>query len=73
MHLGKSLMPIHADILRQLSNHERPLLVDLDGTLIYTNILHESVLSLLRDKPYIIFFIPYLVVKWESTFKAKNL
>lgn len=45
----------------------RPLVVDLDGTLILTDVLHESALQLLRSKPAQVFFIPF----WLSIGKAK--
>lgn len=47
-----------------LSNH--PLVVDLDGTLIHTDMLHESALRVLRDNPFYLLFIPY----WLSQGKA---
>ena len=40
-----------------------PLCVDLDGTLIKTDILMESVLGLLRKNPLYIFLIPYWLAK----------
>ena len=36
-----------------------PLVVDLDGTLIRTDMLHESALRVLRDQPLAILLIPY--------------
>lgn len=38
----------------------RPLVVDLDGTLIMTDLLHESAVKILRDQP---FLLPGLVLK----------
>jgi 4-hydroxybenzoate polyprenyltransferase/phosphoserine phosphatase len=35
-----------------------PIVVDLDGTLIHTDMLHESVLAVLRDKPLYTLLIP---------------
>lgn len=49
-----------------------PLVVDLDGTLICTDMLHESVLRLMRDKPLGIFFIPFWLLKGKAVLK-KNL
>jgi 4-hydroxybenzoate polyprenyltransferase/phosphoserine phosphatase len=43
-----------------------PLVVDLDGTLIHTDMLHESALRALRDKPFHTLRIPY----WLSQGKA---
>ncbi len=48
------------------SKSDHPLIVDLDGTLIRTDMLHESSLRVLRDKPFHIFLIPY----WLSQGKA---
>ena len=43
-----------------------PLVVDLDGTLIRTDMLHESALRILRDRPFDTLRIPY----WLSHGKA---
>lgn len=43
-----------------------PLVVDLDGTLIYTDMLHESALRVLRDRPLTTLWIPL----WLSQGKA---
>ena len=43
-----------------------PLVVDLDGTLIRTDMLHEFTLRILRDKPLDLLLIPY----WLSQGKA---
>ena len=43
-----------------------PLVIDLDGTLIRTDILHEFTLRTLRDKPFDMLLIPY----WLSQGKA---
>src|SRR5438270_7880836 len=36
-----------------------PLCVDLDGTLIATNLLLEAVLSALRRNPFVVFLLPF--------------
>jgi hypothetical protein len=36
-----------------------PLVVDLDGTLIHTDTLHELMVSLVRFKPWLLLFIPF--------------
>ena len=46
-----------------------PLVVDLDGTLIHTDMLHESVLRLLRDKPWYVFCIPFWLFKGKAALK----
>lgn len=45
------------------SINNRPLVVDLDGTLIYTDMLHESALIILRDKPHHLLAIPYWLMR----------
>ncbi len=47
-------------------NSSRPLVVDLDGTLIHTDMLHESTLRVLRDNPLLLLCTPY----WLSQGKA---
>ena len=46
-----------------------PLVVDLDGTLILTDMLHESALSVLRDKPGKILRIPIWLIKGKAELK----
>lgn len=46
-----------------------PLLVDLDGTLIRTDMLHESALRVLRDNPLQTFRIPYLLSRGKAALK----
>jgi len=53
------------DIERRILNLH-PLVIDLDGTLIHTDMLHESALKVMRDRPFDILRIPY----WLSTGKA---
>ena len=49
-----------------------PLIVDLDGTLIRTDMLHESALRALRDQPLAIFMIPYWLWLGKAVLK-RNL
>ena len=53
------------------SNNGCPLVVDLDGTLIYTDILHESVLSLLRDNPVNVLILPFWLLGGKAALKSK--
>jgi len=48
-----------------------PLVVDLDGTLIYTDTLHESAISLLREKPFHTLLIPGWLMGGKAALKAK--
>ena len=48
---------------------EQPLVVDLDGTLIHTDMLHESALRVLKDHPFEILCIPFLLAKGKAYLK----
>ncbi len=48
---------------------EKPLVVDLDGTLILTDMLHESVLRVLKDRPFDTLRIPFLLLKGKAYLK----
>jgi 4-hydroxybenzoate polyprenyltransferase/phosphoserine phosphatase len=46
-----------------------PLVVDLDGTLIRTDMLHESALRVLRDSPFETLLIPYWLSRGKAVLK----
>lgn len=46
-----------------------PLVVDLDGTLIHTDMLHESALRILRDSPLDTLRIPFWLSKGKAVLK----
>jgi 4-hydroxybenzoate polyprenyltransferase/phosphoserine phosphatase len=46
-----------------------PLVVDLDGTLVHTDMLHESALRVLRDSPMDTFRIPFWLSKGKALLK----
>ncbi len=48
-----------------------PLVVDLDGTLIYGDMLHESCISAVRTKPHSIFAIPFWLARGKAYLKAR--
>lgn len=48
-----------------------PLYVDLDGTLIYSDVLLESVFALLRRNPLYIFLLPWWLRKGRAYLKAQ--
>jgi 4-hydroxybenzoate polyprenyltransferase/phosphoserine phosphatase len=52
-------------------HNQRPLVVDLDGTLIHTDMLHESAIRLLRDKPYLVLAIPIWLSRGKALLKQK--
>jgi 4-hydroxybenzoate polyprenyltransferase/phosphoserine phosphatase len=47
----------------------RPLIVDLDGTLIQTDVLHESVLRLFRQAPLALPGVPRALMRGKAGFK----
>jgi 4-hydroxybenzoate polyprenyltransferase/phosphoserine phosphatase len=47
----------------------QPLVVDLDGTLIHTDMLHESAIRVLRDKPWDTLRIPFWLSKGKAVLK----
>lgn len=49
----------------------RPLVVDLDGTLIHADMLHESVMRLLKDKPHLVLAIPFWLFRGKAFLKQK--
>jgi 4-hydroxybenzoate polyprenyltransferase len=52
-------------------HNERPLVVDLDGTLVNTDMLHESAIRLLRDKPHLFLAIPFWLSRGKAVLKQK--
>ena len=46
-----------------------PLCVDLDGTLIRTDLLWESLLALLKQSPLSVFQLPFWLLKGKASFK----
>ena len=47
----------------------RPLVVDLDGTLLHTDTLHESALLLLRNQPHLAFLLPFWLLGGKAHLK----
>ena len=43
-----------------------PLCVDLDGTLIKTNTLHESILALIRTAPHYVLLLPFWLMRGQA-------
>lgn len=48
-----------------------PLVVDLDGTLIFTDMLHESALRVFRDHPWDIVRIPFWLARGKAELKRR--
>ncbi len=54
-----------------MKRHIQPLVVDLDGTLIKSDILLESFYSALRCKPLLIFQVPFWLLKGKAFLKTR--
>jgi len=48
-----------------------PLAIDLDGTLVRTDTLHESLLALFKHAPWLLLLLPWWVLKGKACFKAE--
>lgn len=57
-----------ADASAQRTN-DLPLVVDLDGTLVRTDTLHEGMLTLLRQRPRQVFLLPLWLAQGRAGFK----
>jgi 4-hydroxybenzoate polyprenyltransferase/phosphoserine phosphatase len=55
----------------QPSNNSRPLCVDLDGTLIATDTMCESILAMVKHKPAMIALLPLWIMTGLSGFKRR--
>lgn len=49
----------------------QPLVVDLDGTLIHTDMLHESALKVLRERPWATLLIPFWLLRGKAVLKQR--
>jgi 4-hydroxybenzoate polyprenyltransferase len=47
------------------------LIVDLDGTLLRSDLLLESLLALLRQRPLMLFLLPFWLLRGKARFKAE--
>ena len=48
---------------------DKPLIVDLDGTLVHSDMLHESAIRVFRDTPFEIVRFPFLLAKGKAFLK----
>ncbi|WP_164020265.1 UbiA family prenyltransferase [Pyxidicoccus trucidator] len=48
-----------------------PLAVDLDGTLVRTDTLHENLLALFKHAPWLLLLVPLWVLRGKAFFKAE--
>lgn len=54
-----------------MTHSERPLIIDLDGTLIHADMFYESAMRLLRDKPHFVLAIPFWLFGGKALLKKK--
>jgi 4-hydroxybenzoate polyprenyltransferase/phosphoserine phosphatase len=64
-HLAKDLRPFRSECMLALAE-ELPLVVDLNGTLLKTDSLHETCLELLRVSPLAVLALPALLLKGRA-------
>lgn len=57
--------------MEEKDNSNIPLCVDLDGTLIATDCLSESIMDILRQNFFLIFLLPIWLIKGKANFKEK--
>jgi 4-hydroxybenzoate polyprenyltransferase/phosphoserine phosphatase len=57
------------DTIRGRASDARPLVVDLDGTLIRSDLLLESIFALIKRNLLFVFFMPFWLVKGKAHFK----
>lgn len=50
---------------------DAPLVVDLDGTLIHCDLLHESILALVHTKPFSVPLLPLWLLRGKALFKQQ--
>jgi len=51
------------------SEKEIPLCIDCDGTLLRTDLLHESVLLMLKQAPFAVFMLPIWLMRGKVHLK----
>ncbi len=57
--------------LSQEISPEVPLCVDLDGTLVFTDTLYESLLAVLRRQPWLLALIPFWLARGRAYLKSE--
>jgi 4-hydroxybenzoate polyprenyltransferase/phosphoserine phosphatase len=53
------------------AEHNVPLCVDCDGTLIATDLLHESTIKLVKARPWMILALPWWLAQGKATLKQR--
>lgn len=59
------------NVPREKTRGDPPLCVDLDGTLILTDLLHESCLKLMRQRPFDLLRIPFWLARGKGVLKRR--
>lgn len=54
-----------------INSPNHALCVDLDGTLLRSDLLHESLLALLARNPFYLFLLPFWLLKGKAAFKRE--
>ncbi len=54
-----------------LANEQIPIYVDVDGTLIYTDLLYEATLKLIKKYPLKLFLLPFWLLRGKAFLKNK--
>ncbi len=57
--------------MTQIVNTGVPLCVDCDGTLLHTDLLHESVLLLIKQSPWALFMLPLWLLRGKAYMKER--
>jgi len=66
-----SVKPQTAPAPDSASSPSRILCVDLDGTLVHSDLLWESLLSALKGQPWIVLLLPFWLLSGKATFKRR--
>ena len=54
----------------KIHNKKKVIAVDLDGTIIFTDVLYEQIINLIKTNPLYIFYLFFLIFKGKAKFKS---
>ena len=57
--------------IESLTVAEAPIVVDLDGTLLRTDLLHEQFILLICQKPWLLLFVPFWLLRGKAALKRE--
>jgi 4-hydroxybenzoate polyprenyltransferase len=69
--LRERAIPVIDDQLSEGPMKPLPLVVDLDGTLVKTNVLVESLFALIKQNSLYVFLLPFWLIKGKAFFKRQ--